>query len=845
MLKHYISKLMIACTMLSTLQLSAFDLNSYNTFLGQNNNLSSQAIVSKAEASLPYYSEINDYSSRYLYLDSTATKYKLTGNELELLSKNNFVVTERKSFNSFEEVLIDIFRNDLPIFVTTDLILNTLHLSYVDILAQMEKSFLQPAIKDVIEKMRKAFATVQNRYLGTSSLKQNLQDVDLYLTIASSLIDSTKKIPVLASTEDFNTVWNAIAMEKYLKMPLFSTQPRKLDFSQFTLRGHYAREKLGPYFRTMMWLGRTEFLITAPKVGDIPLADKKDLQRMTIDAVLLSEILEESGAKSKLAVIDSVLSFIIGESDNCTPHELTSSMSTLRLNSARDILDINGYNTLSNALLATPEAGQKILSQVVRRTTECSSDSPKLPISFLLLGQRFIDDSYIFGNVVYANITHNGKKMKRMMPDPLDIAYAALGNNDAAPLLQNELSKWHYAPQLEKMRYLVDSYNNSFWTSSLYNVWLYALRTLSPSYYPELTKQPLFMRTAAWHQEKLNTQLASWAQLRHDNLLYSKQSYTDEGTCFYPHGYVEPYPDFYKTIGTFAQKASRVFGLYDAKVSSFYSKVSLIMDTLTMIAEKELAKQPFSVQDSTFFANLLIEGHSYNKDEVKGWIFGLFFEHHRANDDDFTIADVHTQPTDEAGNTIGKVLHVGVGKVNLGIFLAESPSSEFAPMAYAGPVSSYYQTITSDFKRLSDEEWERIVTGKSSTYPIPQRPDWINSYCADKNGVIRPKGRILRGVSLKTGETGIHLPDRKSSNLIFSFHPGTGAVNIKIQNQSSSVLSINIFNILGRCAAKKIFRSFNKGTHKLTIPLNPGTYIAVIKGNNNTQSRTIPLLILQ
>jgi hypothetical protein len=40
---------------------------------------------------------------------------------------------------------------------------------------------------------------------------------------------------------------------------------------------------------------------------------------------------------------------------------------------------------------------------------------------------------------------------------------------------------------------------------------------------------PLFScRRPHGHQEKINTQLAGWSQLRHDNLLYAKQSYTGE-----------------------------------------------------------------------------------------------------------------------------------------------------------------------------------------------------------------------------------------------------------------------------------------------------------------------------
>lgn len=66
---------------------------------------------------------------------------------------------------------------------------------------------------------------------------------------------------------------------------------------------------------------------------------------------------------------------------------------------------------------------------------------------------------------------------------------------------------------------------------------------------------PEFMQTAAYWQEKMNSQLASWTELRHDNLLHAKQSYTGGKVCSFPFSYVEPFPEFYNTIKSFASNA--------------------------------------------------------------------------------------------------------------------------------------------------------------------------------------------------------------------------------------------------------------------------------------------------
>jgi hypothetical protein len=84
--------------------------------------------------------------------------------------------------------------------------------------------------------------------------------------------------------------------------------------------------------------------------------------------------------------------------------------------------------------------------------------------------------------------------------------------------------------------------------------WLACLRDLSAP--TTDTKYPEAMRTRTWAMKTLNTQLASWTQLRHDTILYAKQSYTDEGQCVYPKGFVEPRIEFWKRLKDTATRAA-------------------------------------------------------------------------------------------------------------------------------------------------------------------------------------------------------------------------------------------------------------------------------------------------
>src|SRR5262249_10888929 len=146
-----------------------------------------------------------------------------------------------------------------------------------------------------------------------------------------------------------------------------------------------------------------------------------------------------------------------------------------------------------------------------------------LSSSFALFGQRYVVDSHVFSNVVYDRVQHGD--VRRMMPSPLDVGFAALKNNQAGQLLGGELEKYKYAPDLNAMRGLVDAHPRDYWEGSLYNLWLSSLQALSPTDEladPAKAGIPVVAATESWGRRLLSTQLASWAELRHDTILYTK-----------------------------------------------------------------------------------------------------------------------------------------------------------------------------------------------------------------------------------------------------------------------------------------------------------------------------------
>lgn len=107
-----------------------------------------------------------------------------------------------------------------------------------------------------------------------------------------------------------------------------------------------------------------------------------------------------------------------------------------------------------------------------------------------------------------------------------------------------------------------------------------------------------------------NTQLASWAQLRHDSILYVKQSYTRQSECLYPTGYVDPYPAFWGRMELMLTKSAPLLEqLENPKLgrgqANFLRKFAGHVSTLKSISEKQLAQKELSGQETEFLKKVV------------------------------------------------------------------------------------------------------------------------------------------------------------------------------------------------------------------------------------------------
>lgn len=834
---------------------SNFDPEAFMEYRNSLKGMTLNELVQKYPAQTVYYSSRKDKTDpgTFQYLDSMDMWFSLTNDEKQMISDNHFMVSERLSAYSFADAIVNIYSSDLPFFLSTDLVLHALHASYDKMLQRLEYELLEGNLELLITAMRDHVPVLFSEYSGNNDVQQAIKDADLFLSVGLSLLKDETIQPLYDESGNYSLLINEIMKENpgLLNIQLFSDHYRKFDASQFTPRGHYTEDfwtadglkNLKNYFRSMMWFGRADFFLTPPPVaqGEDEWSEE-DIKRMNAGAVVVNELLNISGKKSLLELHEKIIGFFVGPEDNLSPIELDDIISELAV-SPEDMFTDSKFTNFQEKINSSDDYGQKILSNFF--IVDADKENPaELPVSYKLLGQKFLIDSYVFSQVVYDQIYYDGKEVHRMLPDPLDVMFV-LGNEDALPLLEDEILEYHYAYKLEELRYLTESYDEGFWSQSLYNTWLNAIRSLNP---PEnKSGYPYFMKTTEWQTQKLNTQLSSWAELRHDNILYAKQSYTGGTSCSFPHVYIEPYPRFFEVLYEFSISAS---GFFQSELGSlnldmtqgllnYYQKFGEHMLKLKQLAEKELRGESFNEEEITYL-KLFVNEVMASGPSITGWYNELFYDMFKGLESDFLVVDVHTQPTDEFGNIIGKVMHVGTGKINLGVFCTGTPFGNYEPTAFIGPVMSFHEKYELDWIRLTDEEWSEFFWRGSA----PERPDWVYHYLLDEDGEkITPDVPDIPGVPY----TGTDLnPYHEAQNIAYVIafpNPAAESTNLRVVLNKPGNIELSVYDILGRDVYKREIKGLPAGEQNIVLNLGKYQkglyYIKMTSGNDKKVTKLI------
>jgi hypothetical protein len=668
------------------------------------------------------------------------------------------------------------------VFISTDSILQAWQRSFSGVIEVIEEGVLIEKTRSLLFEMLQKTEEARRDY-GSGPLRQSIEDGEFFLSVALQLVIADPRSsmadpfwPFRINPDDLgveervtrwkkrvSTALELIAAGKPVFYSFFDGKQGSelVDFSQFVPRGHYTRTSaLQNYFRAMMWLGRVDLRVA----GDTHWASSRQLGT----AIVLNDLLNRSGQRDQWQKLDQYLTTFIGPSDSMDFTQLDGLLRGAGLVDPKSIASMAPLESFQSRIEGGTQGVQLIASHGF--VAGAGDDQIKLPRSFTFLGQRFTVDSWAFNQVVMDRIqkpdepaSNPPKLVRRRLPYSLDVAFAVLGNNQIVPELAANMTRtdgvpfrdgFPYQRNLAAVRLALDARPANSWNGTLYDHWLSALRLLSaPTVGPEY---PEAMRTRAWAMKTVNTQLASWTQLRHATVLGVKQSGTFPILCSYPNGFVEPRPAFFQALQAMASQTATTLqslGLdrtdelrLETKpnymlpnAATFFQGFARTCGTLGAIAQRELDREPLLPTQAAFLENTIERMRDYaGVRSYTGWYPKLFFlgdngkinlasapDFHDCIRPDFIVTDVHTDgPSDPDGDP-GAVLHQGVGRVNLMMIAVDNGPDR---MVFAGPVFSHYEFNAPHGTRLTDEAWTQSVD--AGTTPAP--PPWTRSYLVRK-----------------------------------------------------------------------------------------------------------------
>jgi len=616
--------------------------------------------------------------------------------------------------------------SDIPLFLTSDTLLHLYHLQFDETLKDIEEREFIPDVNDLTVALLKDTLQQYDQLQGElqEAVKRNIA----YLSVAHRLIDANAAIPELVQ----NIVAGELAkIEAHVGFEPSDIFIYEEDYSQYVPRGHYTRsEPLKRYFKTLMWYGRMAFLLKGSEswgpMGEA-LVSVRDARIQTLQAFLLATSLENVrvGQRTGLDIWDrlyTVTAFYVGLADDLTPYDYLWALDQV-FETGFVLSNLSATNNVfalktELALLPSPGiyggTGNMVLDGPI--TDESLNDILDRTKGMRLMGQRFIPDSYMFQRLIFPNVGDymggpqgwpftRGSDNTRAYVRGLDVM-AVMGSREALKLLVDEgdtdyLLFWQRFGELKDE---FDALSVTDWNTNLYWSWLYTLRALLdevPEGYPN------FMRTQAWQRRQLHSALASWTQLRHDTILYAKQSSGvgrgGGAPALPPPGYIEPLPALWGRLLSLTRMTSR--GLDDLNVLTpeareRFAQIEELIQNALDIVRKQLTNQQLSSEDNEFIKTL--------PTTLQSIITGTDDLARRTS----LVADVHTCSSD------AQVVEEATGRVDLIIVVCSNPDGSI--FLAAGPVLSYYEFKHPMSDRLTDEAWRELLDSPEK----PDRPKW-------------------------------------------------------------------------------------------------------------------------
>lgn len=622
------------------------------------------------------------------------------------LAKNGFIVWGDGG-SEFYEVYEWNRYSLLPNFVTVDSMMHTYHLYFSYLMRNIERDHLADDLSALSVKMAENSAGQYEALKGTEweqAAARNTAFFAVGARLSGADIAGYDYAEEMVSGE-----LNAIESASGVADSVLTGEME--DYSQYIPRGYYeGEERLERYFKTMMWYGRTHFV-----------QNKEDLDRSAL--LITMALTEDEESYALWEKIYTVTAFFAGASDDAGVCEYAPLVREAYGESVSvgDLAGDSGAFDRFHNLTAELDPPQI-------NSVPIMDGEDNVIRGFRFMGQRFTIDAAVMQNLIYQNVKENAAGNKRMLPDVLDVA-AALGSDTALDILegQGDTGYQNYPENMAKLRENLSGENKMLWHASLYANWLHTLRPLLEE---KGEGYPVFMQNEQWAKKDLECFAGSFAELKHDTVLYTKQVMAEMGGGMEEEpddrGYVEPEPVVYGRFGRLASLTAEgleKYGLLDDSDQENLMRLAEMAERLRVISDKELQDEVLTEEEYEFI-------RTYGGNLEHFWVEAVKNDTGVEGASELPAAVV----TDIATDPNGQVLEIATGTPSL-IYVVINVDGKVK--LARGSVYTFYQFPWALSDRLTDSKWRYMMgyqadeNGNRIEYgaelPVKQ-PEWTQSY---------------------------------------------------------------------------------------------------------------------
>lgn len=562
-------------------------------------------------------------------------------------------------------------------FITTDSIVHLYHIIYLGMMEDMEQNSLKQKFIDLsknclanaLDDYKQAKDDEKDVFMRNAALF--LCAVDLLEEKYDGEVPSEVRDLADKELENIKAEGNAVS----------NITGNEIDYSQFKVRGNYTKnENLKKYFRVNMLYSQELVHLENP--------DKSINLEAVKQAILISRVMLKDEASFKLwQDIYRPISFLVENTEDITPVDIYRMISEVtRDNTAEAILDEKVVDHLAEEIAK-------------REAPKIKPDSGKV---FAFLPQRAVVD-----NTWLQNLVDTDPQSKRPVVSGVDLM-ALLGNSLAESLtLTNEDNlKWDkFKEKYEETKAMVDSRTDKEEKANIYRTWLWVLKAFNNEYgegYPD------FMRSEKWKYKDLNTALASWAQLKHDTILYTKQFGAEMGgdDPMDLRHYVEPNVNLYRRVKYLVgltMDADAKYSLLNTDQKARLKDFDDMLEFLIKVSIEELKDETISDEDNERLTviggemeNIFI---AFNKDKGTEE-----FEIAPKDRDTANVADIQKIGSNVVNKPEGSFLEVGSGRFST-IYVVYRLNGKY--YLGSGSIMNYYEFYSE--KRLDNNEFEEML----------------------------------------------------------------------------------------------------------------------------------------